>query len=274
MTLAIGNGDIVVNLGDGEITLRWPALGITLGPCRAAAAADGSRLESAGPGEWQVDGGSAADRPGTWARWSPTASGVTMGVHVATEGPIAIVEAGVVATSSMTVDALTPLDGATDLRYERRLVDGYESWSYSGVRDDDAGSSFWNAAFVDEAQRALAIQALDGRRFCTRISNDAAHVHVDCGASPALQKVAGTWGYCAGETPSMHLPLGAGDTLRSAPIAVAADRDPLCLIEELASLAATAMKARRWTGPCCLSPPVRTRLNCWGQRGFTVTVAI
>jgi alpha-galactosidase len=249
MTGSIGNGDVEVDLGEGVITLRWPALGITFGPCRARVSADASELESAGPGGWRVDSGSGADRPGTWARWSSAASGVTMGVHVATEGPIAIVDAEVVATSLMTVDALTPLDGATDLRYERRLVDGYESWSYSGVRDDSAGSSFWNAAFVDAQQRALAFQALDGRRFCTRVANDGAHVHVDCGASPTLDKVAGTWGYRAGETPSMHLPLGAGDTLRSAPIAVAADRDPIGLIEQLASLAATTMDARRWTGP-------------------------
>ena len=262
---AVGNGEVSVELADGVVTLRWPETGVAFGPIRAAATTGGSELDSRGPGSWVVEPASSAGRAGTTARWTTTDEQVSFRVHVPERGSTVVVDAEVRAAAPMEIDALVPIDGPTDLRYDRRLVDGYESWSYSGVRGPEPGVSFWNAAYVDRDDRAVAFQALDAARLCTCIANDGSRLRVECGAAPASIAVPGTWGYRTGASPPMALPLDSGARLASAPIAVAAGRSPTALVEQLADLAASAMSARRWTG----DPP--RGWESWYQYGLFVS---
>jgi alpha-galactosidase len=261
---AIGNGDVVVELGDGEVSLRWPGPDVTLGPFHASASVGGVRLVSTESGSWEFENGEAVGRAGTWARWS-TSADLTLGVHVPDEGSVVVVQAAVAPSAPSTVDLLTPLAGPTNLGCTRRLVDGYESWSYSGVRGADSGSSFWNAAYLDDDGCVLGLQALDATRLCVRITNEGARLRVDSGGSPDLVKVAGTWGYRIAATPPLGLRVGPGETLSSGGIAIAASRDATRVVEELAALAGRAMHARSWEGP----PP--RGWESWYQYGLFVS---
>jgi hypothetical protein len=238
--------DVTAELGDGVLTLRWPEAGVTLRAVRAVVVAEGVSVESGGGGEWAVEDGDAG---ATRARWESGATGLSISVHLPARGPVVILEASVRASSPSVVDSIVPIDGITDVQAARRLVDGYESWSYSGVRGGDEGSSFWNACWIGDDGRVLAVQALDAERLCTRVSTEGARLRVECGASPDLVKVPGTWGYRVGRTPALGLRLAAGDVLSSGPIALAGGREPVALVEALAELAATTMRARRWSGP-------------------------
>jgi alpha-galactosidase len=261
MSERLGNGNVDVELGNGRFTLRWPEARVAVGPCRAAAVVDGSERALDGAAQaWSVEPGDGYGRAGTWARWrsgpgrgggSGGGSGIgwELALHVPDEGAVVVVELELVPEAATTVDRLTPLLARTDLAYEHRLVDGYDSWAYSGVRSAAPGASFWNTAYVGRDDRALVVQALGAQHLCTRITNDGPVLRVDCGSAPTLTKAPGTWGYLAGDQPPLRLPVDAGATLRSEPVALAAGLVALDVVEELAGLAARTMRARRWTGP-------------------------
>jgi len=271
----IEHGDVVAELEADAVVLHWLEAGVSLGPIHASVSGEdgptgaggvgAGRVGGEGAGEWVVEPGDAGASRGTWARWIAPGAGLSVHVHVPTDGPVVVVETEITASSSRSVDALVPIDGPTDLRYERRLVDGYESWSYSGVRGREAGSSFWNAAFVDGEGRTLALQALDASRLVTRISNDGARLRVECGSAPSSIPFPGTWGYGTGDSPPMGLALARGERLASPPIALAAGRAPVPLIEQLATLAGSALGARRWRG----DPP--WGWESWYQYGLFVS---
>ena len=214
------NGDVELEVDAGSFTLRWPRLGITLGPCRSSVDIDGR------------DDGLSLDAS----------------VHVPESGGTVVVEVEYTPDRAVMVDRLTLLVGDTDFAWSRRVVDGYDSWAYSGVRGNEPGTSFWDALYADDDGRGLAFQALDARRLCTRITNRGTEVRVDAGATPPLNPVSGTWGYLVGEPPSLGLPLDAHDTLRTS-IAIGAGEDALTVAAELADCAASSMSARRWSGP-------------------------
>lgn len=263
MIAHVRNHDVEVDLDGPDFTLRWADAGTVLGPCRATALVDGAEHVIGARGTWELVPGDGYGRAGTWARCASGDGAVTL--HVPDDGPVVVIDVVVAMAADARIDRLTPLVGATDLEYERRLVDGYDSWAYSGIRGPEPGASFWNTVYVGSDDRCLALQALDARLMCTRIANDRDTVRVDCAGAPLLTKAAGTWGYLVGEQPSLRLPVESGSSLRSEPVAVGAARAPVALVEDLASLAAHHMGARRWDGP----PP--NGWESWYHHGLFVS---
>jgi Melibiase len=263
MNPILGNDAVEVDCASGSWTIRWPAVDVTLGACHAATTLDGSDRDSGPRGTWQTEPDGAG---GSVASWHAT-TGPTVTVRVAAEGPVVVIDTAVRVAAATVVDRISPLIGATDLRYDRRLVDGYDSWAYSGVRGPEPGASFWNAALVGDDDRTLALQALDARRLCTRITTEGASVRVDCGASPPLIAASGTWGYRVGQPPPLRLGLNAGQTLSGPSVALLAGSDPLEAVETLAMLAAAEMDARHWSGP-----PVHG-WESWYHYGLSVSAA-
>jgi alpha-galactosidase len=258
-------------LGPGSFTLTWADAGVTLGPCRAAAIVDGTERVTTG-GRWHTEAGVGFGRDGTWTRWRDNGGVVAIEIHAPDDGDTVVVRAAVTAASATTVDRVTPLRGLTDLHAYRRVVDGYDSWAYSGVRADEATTSWWDALLVAPDGRALGVQALDASRLASRtaVSKGAGgdtEIRVDCGATPPLEPVAGTWGYLVGKPPGLGLPLDAGESLTSPPIAIGARRSALALGEDLAALTASSMRARRWHGP-----PVHG-WESWYRYGLFVSAA-
>ncbi len=247
MTSRIDNGVVEIVLGAGVFTLRWPAVAVTLGPCHAAVRRAGNEQRTEA-GAWDVEPDDGFGRAGTWARWRATDDAPHVALHVPAEGSVVVVCADVSAGEPTVVDQLVPLRGPTDLVAHRHLVDGYDSWAYSGVRGDEPTVSWWDTVLVAPDGRALALHALGARRLATRIVADDVSVHVESGATPTLTPVAGTWGYLVGDAPDLGLHLGAGESLAGEPVAVAAGLGALQLAEELASLAGRALGARRWNG--------------------------
>jgi len=265
MTRTVRGDDVEVELGDGSITLRWPSVGVTLGPCEVlVSAATGVRSSVGAAGTWQVENADAFGRPGTRARWQ-CAGGPSLCVHVPVEGVAIIVESAFAAGTAESLGSITPLRGRTDLPVARRLVDGYDSWAYSGVRGSEPGTSFWNTVLVADDGRAIAVQAIGASRLCTSITWEAPLLRVDAGGTPPLDKVDGTWGYVVGRPRPLDLSVASGGTFAAEPIAIAAGADALLLVEELAELAGTAMRARTWSGP-----PVRG-WESWYHYGLLVS---
>ena len=265
MTLKLGGDDVEVELGDGTITLHWPSFGVMLGPCEVlVSTATGVRGSHGASGTWQVETAERFGRPGTRARWAPV-GGPSLSVHIPLVGTAVVVEAGHAPEAPESLGSITPLHGPTDLSVARRLVDGYDSWAYSGVRGSESGTSFWNTVLVADDGRALAVQALGASRLCTSITWETPLLRVDAGATPPLDKVEGTWGYLVGAPRPLDLTVASGDTLAAEPIAIAAGPDALLVAEELAELAGAAMSARMWSGP-----PVRG-WESWYHYGLLVS---
>jgi alpha-galactosidase len=247
MTRAVGNDSVEVDLGRGTFTLRWRETGVTLGPCHAeVVTGDGIISTAERRGSWQVTGADAYGRPGAWARWED-AAGTRLGLHLPLDGRLVVVDLEHHGPPSR-LGHLAPVVGTTNLAYERRLVDGYDSWAYSGVRGPQPGASFWNSAFVGTGGQTLAVQALASEWLCTRVVNDTTGLRVECGATPPRSKVEGTWGYLVGNPPPLDLPT-LGAPVRAEPVALGAGTDPFSVIEDLCALAAEAMGARAWSGP-------------------------
>ena len=250
MTRAVGNDSVEVELGTGTFTLCWGETGVTLGPCHAeVVTGDGVVSTAERHGSWKVARADAYGRPGAWAHWTAGggSQGPRLGLHVPADGPVVIVEfdhTGELAA----LDHVAPVVGTTNLVCSRRLVDGYDSWAYSGVRTGTPGQSFWNTVLVDAAGSALGVQALGADRLCTRAVLDSGAVRIACGATPPLTKVEGTWGYTVGSPPALGIDAGPGELVRAEPVALSASTDALTLTEDLAGFAAREMEARVWSG--------------------------
>ena len=254
MTRVVRGDAVDVELGAGTYTLRWPDLDLTFGPCdaRATVATNGNASHqissSDATGAWNVDPREEFGRPGARVEWRPTTGGVNFSLHVPTgDGPV-VVTAAFTAAKEATIDRITPCTGPTDLTVHRRLVDGYDSWAYSGIRGAESGASFWNTALVAADGRTLAAQALRADRSCTRLAWDGGRLTVDQGAPPGQEHAPGTWGYLTPTPPGLGLPLDAGETFTGEPIAVSAGGEAFEVVEALAALAAATSSARRWTG--------------------------
>jgi hypothetical protein len=165
----------------------------------------------------------------------PERDGPTLTLHVPTAGETVVVEAGYRAVAEQRFDQLVPLAGMVDLggpvTGSVRLVNGYDSWSYAGVRAaDEVGASWWNTAFVRPGGVTLAMQALEAARFATSIASqptgDRLLVEAACGATPFLRPVDGSWGYEVHTPPGLGLRVPEGVEERSPPVAVAAGPDP------------------------------------------------
>lgn len=250
---------VEVELGSGTWSAHWPAVGVRAGPFVASAHLDGSAVRVASEGSWRVEYGDGFGRAGVWAHWTPTREGPSLALHVPTEGQAVVVHVEYTAgDGGEYLDRLVPMTGIVDLggpvTGAARLVNGYDSWSYAGLRaGEEAGVSWWNTALVRADQEAtLALQALDAEKFATAITSrrdgDELLVEVACGATPPVEPVADSWGYEVLSPPGLGLAVAEGVVERSPPVALAAGRDPFTAVEQLAALAGAVSGARRWTG--------------------------
>jgi alpha-galactosidase len=206
----------------------------------------------------------------------PEGDGVQLELHVPAEGETLVVQIAYRAANDVLLDRLVPLTGIVDLGGPLpgavRLVNGYDSWSYAGVRAaDQLGLSWWNTALVrggGSAAAAVALQALDAARFATAIASrghgDQVLLDVACGGTPPVDPVEGSWGYVPLPPPGLALAVPEGVEERSPPVALGASRDPYALVEAVAALAGHATGARHWDGP-----PV-TGWESWYHYGLLV----
>ncbi len=145
------------------------------------------------------------------------------------------------------VRAVIPLSGAVSPALDRQLVNGYDSWSYSGVRAGANGTdSYWSATFTSSAG-ALAIQALTSDDLVTRIRSDGNIVSVHSEGAPTHHLVEGSWGHEQRAATSTRMVL-AGEEIVSEPVAILAGADPLAVTEMLAA----RLPRRAWNGPPAL----------------------
>lgn len=242
MTRTLGNGAIELELGTGEWTARWVGTDIALGPCRATV--DSRAPEPTDPsGAWRVE----TTRTGARARWTRADGGMWLELRLPAEGEILEVQAGFQPATDDSVRAVIPLSGRVSPALERELVNGYDSWSYSGVRNEASETdSYWSATLTT-ATGALAIQALTSEHLVTRITRDGNVVSVFSEGAPSHHLVDGSWGHEQRATTSRRIVL-AGEEIISEPVAISAGPDPLALTEALAAL----MPRRAWSGPPAL----------------------
>ena len=233
MSRTLANGTAEVQLGNGTWTAQWPAAGITLGPCDAGVADRGT---------WKV----TTTRSGARARW--TARDGWVELHLAADGPMLTVQVGRRADVATTLDRITVLDGVLTPAPAHRLVEGYDSWSYAGIRAATApGRSTWRTTLVGP-DRTLGVQALTANRFTTTIATDASRVRVEAGSTPPLRALDGTWGFETLAPEALRLPVAAGEEIVSELVAITAGVDPLAVTELVAALVAR----RDWHGPAAL----------------------
>ena len=242
MTQNLRTDDLEILLGDdGTWRAAWTRADVVLdGGATRIDLTTRDLTSRSSEGNWQLDG--------LRARWDPLADGPWIELELDTD--TVTVQTGYRARADELVGLLTPIVAATELVPLGRLVDGYDSWTYSGVvAGDRDGDSWWNTALVDAHGRALAVQALGAERFATRIAIDEDLLIVECGGTPPLKFVPDTWGYEVLEPAPLALPLAAGEEVRSERIALAAGTDAVALVDRLAARAGAAGAARRWNGP-------------------------
>lgn len=237
MTRSLGNGSVELELDSGAWTARWRSCGVVLGPCRAEIDA-GTPTASTQRGAWKVE----TTRTGARARWT-SSGGAWLELRLPADGDVLEAQAGYRPTQDDAVRAVVALTGSLAGTIERELVNGYDSWSYAGVRaGTDDLDSYWSATFTT-ATGALAVQALTSDRFVTRIARRGDGIEVRSEGAPTHHLVDGSWGHeNAASTASFAV--SGGDEIASEPVAITADPDPLVATERLAALT----PARRWTG--------------------------
>jgi alpha-galactosidase len=237
MSRTLHNDTVEIELGTGEWTVRWPETGIALGPCRMDVE---SREWTPGPraGSWRVD----TTRTGARARWTTTDDSSWIELRLPAEGTTVEVRVGYLAEREDSLHALVALRGAVAPTATRHLVNGYDSWSYAGVRDDATDSS-WSTTVVTAAG-GLALSALRADRHVTRYSRDGDLLTVRAEGAPVHRPLEGTWGF---ETapPVTTIPVRAGEEVASEPVVITAHADPLAATETVASL----LDRREWIGP-------------------------
>jgi alpha-galactosidase len=252
----LASPEVTVTLhDDGAWSIAWPTTGQRVGPLHASVAVGG--FTEAVPGPWHLDGGVAR------AGGLDGAPGIELALDQAVPG-------GVLATISYTasidevVDRL-PITGPSALGADSRLVEGYDSWAWAGVRRAALpGRSFWRSAFVG-ARGALTVSARTAERFVTAIGWDAGHLAIESAGAPPLPAIEGTWGYTPGAPADLGLVVPAGTTVHGEPIAFASSVDALGAVEADAAATGVAMGARTWAGAPILG------WESWYHFGLTVS---
>ena len=269
--MIVRGAEVEVVLEPGRWSPRWPAAGLSAGPFVAAIElASGVRRSDEGDGRWTVGRGDGPCGAGAVAYWRTADDALELVLHVPDRGAFVAVDLRVVVPADDRLVALRPVAGPLAVaRSARRLVNGYQSWDYAGVRPAAVpGSSWWTGAFAS-AGGAIVLQALGSARFATEIGSrpigDAIEVEVRSGATPSIEPVPGTWGFVSHAEHAPWLDVRAGMRLEAERIVVGAGRDPLSRLEEAATLAGTALAVRRWDGePIC-------GWESWYHYGFSVT---
>ncbi len=140
------------------------------------------------------------------------------------------------------------LAGVVTPDLDRQLVNGYDSWSYAGVRarTRTATDSYWSST-VTTASGALAIQALTCEQLVTRVNRTGNELIVHAEPAPTHHLVDGSWGHEM-QVATATRPVAAGDEIASESIAISAGPDPLAVTEAVAALT----PRRPWAGPPAL----------------------
>ncbi|HVM39186.1 MAG TPA: glycoside hydrolase family 36 protein, partial [Acidimicrobiia bacterium] len=152
------------------------------------------------------------------------------------------------------------LDPATSVR----LVNGYQSWDYAGVRPgDEPGHTWWGGAVAEpETGRGVAFHALTAVRTATAFATEPADGRVAVrpvhGRTPEMRPVPGSWGFQA-PLPDPHPQVAAE------PYVVGASGNALAAMEDVARAVADASGAWRWSGPPIIG------WESWYHYGFSVT---
>jgi alpha-galactosidase len=233
VTRTLGNGRVELVLGTGEWTARWSSCGVALGPC-------GTGPDRLRVGAWKIE----TTRTGARARWTDTDDTAWIELRLPADRDVVEVQTGYRATVDEAVSSLDVLRGAIAPGIQRELVNGYDSWSYAGVRGaTDPADSFWSATFVT-GDGALALHALTATEHVTKIERSGDVVSVRSEGAPQARQVEGTWGHESLASPG-SVRLAPGEEIVSEPVAILAGPDPLSVTEELAAL----LPRRRWDGP-------------------------
>ena len=146
MSRVLRTDAVEVELGRGTWRAQWPAVGVRAGPFVASAHLDGSAVGVSTEGSWRVETGDGFGRAGVWAHWTPTREGPRLALHVPTEDGTVVVQVEYTAgDGGDRLDRLVPMIGIVDLggpvTGAARLVNGYDSWSYAGLRASGGGRS-------------------------------------------------------------------------------------------------------------------------------------
>jgi alpha-galactosidase len=240
MSRTLRTEDVELELGSGEWTARWRSCDVVLGPCHASV--DGAGIATTEAGAWRVE----TTRTGARARWT-SGNGVWIELRLPATGDVVEVRAGYRPPADEEVRAVVALTGPVAPAVERTLVNGYDSWSYAGVRGG-AGpvDSYWSGTLATAAG-ALALQALTSDQLVTRIVGTDTGVEVRAEPAPTHHLVDGTWGHenAAGTRPQL---VADGEEITSEVLAITADPDPLVATERVAQL----VPRRAWDGPPAL----------------------
>lgn len=242
MTRTLGNGEVELELGTGTWSARWASCDVEFVDCRL----DVDCLEwetDPEAGAWRVE----TTRTGARARWTHRDGTAWLELRLPTEGPTFEVAAGY---RPVRDDRVRSIEIAGSVRPvpDRQLVNGYDSWSYAGVRPDAPGAtdSSWSATLPTDAG-ALAFQALTSERFVTRLTRAGGLVRAQFEGASTHHLPGGTWGHV--NTPATaRVPVATGEEIVSEVLAITADPDPLVATERIAEL----VPRRVWDGPPAL----------------------
>jgi alpha-galactosidase len=242
MSRTLRTEDVELELDTGAWTARWQSCGVVLGPCHAAVEGAGAGVTSTDGGAWRVE----TTRTGARARWT-SGNGAWIELRLPATGDVVEVQAGYRPTAAEDVRAVVALTGPVSPAIDRTLVNGYDSWSYAGVRGgEEPVDSYWSTTLATAAG-ALAVQALTSERFVARIVGTDATIEVRAELAPTHHLVHGSWGHeNAPSSPSLRV--AAGDEIVSEPVAITADPDALVAAERVAARVAR----RAWDGPPAL----------------------
>lgn len=246
--VAGANGDVSVEVHDGGWRVTWPHAGI-------------SARYRTDRGAWTAARGDASARAGTWL------DGPSIRVHVPDDGPVVTVEASAVRDGRVVVlDGVVDLDPASSVR----LVNGYQSWDYAGVRrGDEPGHTWWGGALAQPGGVGLAFHAATSRRLATSVrtepDGDTLRMVALAAGSPELTPVPPSWSFRASEATPLDLSRSGAGPVEPEPFLLAADPDPLRAMEVVATAVAGSAGARRWDGPPMLG------WESWYHFGFSIT---
>lgn len=237
--LALRSDDVVADLhDDGTFSLHWPATGHRAGPLAGSVTMGGFAQTVTGP--WRPDGDAVT------AGGLDSAPAMTVSLDPAQPGAV-LVRIDLTPSVDERVDRFT-LAGPVHADADTQLVEGYDSWSYAGVRHADAPArAWWRTARVGPTG-ALTVSARTAERCATAIRWEPDALHLECGGAPTLTPIAGSWGYTTSDPDPLGLMIPAGTTVASETFALASGPDPLAAVEADAAATGAAMHARRWAG--------------------------
>ncbi|MEN9594290.1 MAG: hypothetical protein RLY23_773, partial [Actinomycetota bacterium] len=185
----ISNGEITLSLyADSTFSLQFGETDYSLKQMRATASIGGSELFPIG--DWLIDGNTA--------RCGGENGTPVIEIAIDEEQPGACSMSVSVSPLVETVLDRFTITGAATGKFATRLVEGYDSWSWAGVRRANApGRSWWRSAFVGSLATITA-SARTANRFVTAINWNDGEITIESAGAPVLSAIPDTWGFTAG----------------------------------------------------------------------------